>query len=210
MPAFTISNANVTAYPTLAEAQRAAKLAEEEPGLVITSEAELYNSPLGLGQLTEIWNGFAGVVPFDDLKPVRKFTDRKTAVARIWRAIQRLVPTESAPLPEPEHAPAVVAEKVDPPAPEAATKSTAKKTRKTPRKAAASRKRRLTSREGSKKETVLSMLRHAHGATLKQIMDATGWQPHTVRGFISTLGKHGLKIESFKRASGNRAYRLTE
>lgn len=44
-------------------------------------------------RLVEIWNGFAGVPPFGDLKPVKKFTDRKTAVARIWRAIQVLTPT---------------------------------------------------------------------------------------------------------------------
>src|SRR5579885_1351831 len=41
-------------------------------------------------RLVEIWNSFAGAAPFDDLKPVKKFTDRKTAVARIWKAIQRL------------------------------------------------------------------------------------------------------------------------
>ena len=39
------------------------------------------------------WNAFAGVVPFDSLKPVKKFTDRKTAVSRIWKAIQALTPT---------------------------------------------------------------------------------------------------------------------
>jgi hypothetical protein len=33
------------------------------------------------------------VVPFDSLKPVKKFTDRKTAVTRIWKAIQALTPT---------------------------------------------------------------------------------------------------------------------
>jgi hypothetical protein len=97
--AFTILETNVTAYPTLAEAKQAVAAADGEPRLIISSEAELNSSPLGLGQLVDIWNGFAGVVPFDDLKPVRKFTDRKTAVARIWRAIQRLAPaaTEAAP-----------------------------------------------------------------------------------------------------------------
>jgi hypothetical protein len=43
-------------------------------------------------RLTECWNSFAGVAPFDDLKPVRKFTDRKAAVARIWKAVTRLSP----------------------------------------------------------------------------------------------------------------------
>ncbi len=43
-------------------------------------------------RLVETWNSFAGVAPFDDLKPVRKFTSRKLAVARIWGAVRRLSP----------------------------------------------------------------------------------------------------------------------
>jgi hypothetical protein len=39
----------------------------------------------------------------------------------------------------------------------------------------------------SKKAIVRDMLLRAGGATLQQIVDATGWQKHTVRGFISTL-----------------------
>ena len=41
--------------------------------------------------LVQVWNSFAGVAGFgSDLKPVKKFTDRKSAVARIWKAIQKL------------------------------------------------------------------------------------------------------------------------
>ena len=55
-------------------------------------------------RLVELWNWFAGVAPFTDLKPVKKFTDRKSAVARIWAAIQRLSSenaTNAAPRPQP-------------------------------------------------------------------------------------------------------------
>jgi hypothetical protein len=39
-------------------------------------------------------------------------------------------------------------------------------------------------------------------------MDATGWQAHSVRGFISTAGiKHGVKIDSSKNEAGDRNYR---
>jgi hypothetical protein len=41
-------------------------------------------------RLVETWNSFAGVAPFDDLKPAKKFTSRKSAVARIWQAVQSL------------------------------------------------------------------------------------------------------------------------
>ena len=43
-----------------------------------------------IARFPEVWNAFAGAPPFGDLKPVKKFTDRKTAVARIWKAIQTL------------------------------------------------------------------------------------------------------------------------
>ena len=46
------------------------------------------------------------------------------------------------------------------------------------------------------------MMKRAKGATLPEIMKATGWQPHTVRGFVSILGgKGGEKIESSKNAA---------
>ena len=45
-----------------------------------------------MSRLIEVWNSFAGVAPFNNLKPVKKFPDRKAAVARIWEAVQRLVP----------------------------------------------------------------------------------------------------------------------
>ena len=40
-------------------------------------------------------------------------------------------------------------------------------------------------------------------------MEATGWQAHTVRGFVSILGsKGGEKIESSKNAAGERTYKI--
>jgi hypothetical protein len=40
-------------------------------------------------------------------------------------------------------------------------------------------------------------------------MKATGWQPHSVRGFLSTLGKKmGTPVESLKNGDGERAYRI--
>ena len=56
----------------------------------------------------------------------------------------------------------------------------------------------------------MALLKRSGGATLQPLMRATGWQAHSVRGFISgALGKKlRLKIESFKTARGERAYRI--
>jgi hypothetical protein len=58
----------------------------------------------------------------------------------------------------------------------------------------------------SKKDQVLALITRKNGATLDEIMTATGWQKHTVRGFIAILGKKGSKIESTKSEAGARTY----
>ena len=67
-----------------------------------------------------------------------------------------------------------------------------------------------TPRAESKGAKVQEMLRRAKGATLAEIMKTTGWQAHSVRGFISgTLTKKlGLKVESFRPEGGERSYRI--
>jgi len=63
--------------------------------------------------------------------------------------------------------------------------------------------------EGTKKARVLAMLNNASGATLPELMAATGWQKHTVRGFLSgTVGTQmGLRVSSSER-DGERVYRI--
>jgi hypothetical protein len=63
-------------------------------------------------------------------------------------------------------------------------------------------------RAESKGAKILEMIGRAKGATLAEIMKATDWQAHSVRGFISTAAKkHGVKIESAKNDAGDRTYR---
>jgi hypothetical protein len=63
----------------------------------------------------------------------------------------------------------------------------------------------------NKKEEVIALMKRAKGATLAEIMKATGWQAHTVRGFVSILGsKRGEKIESSKNDAGERIYRIAK
>jgi hypothetical protein len=63
----------------------------------------------------------------------------------------------------------------------------------------------------NKKAEVIAMMKRAKGVTLAEIVEATGWQKHTVRGFVSILGsKGGEKIESSKNAAGERSYRIAK
>ena len=186
MTIFTIDSENtITAYDAREE-DRLARAENIEASFSTEKEFTKLAAAWPLSRLAEIWNGFAGAPPFGDLKPVKKFTDRKAAVTRIWRAIQALTPT---------------------PAPQAAAAAT--KPADSPQEATSPEAAR-PAREGSKKAIVLELLKRPEGATLADIMAATGWQAHSVRGFLSGgLGKKmGLTVESRKTAEGVRSYRI--
>lgn len=189
MTTFTIETDNtITAFAALEDALNHGIGSTEG---TFTSEKELakLSAAWPISRFVEVWNSFVGVLPFGDLKPVKKFTDRATATTRIWKAIQILTP-----------APAQRAASAAP--------KTAKKD-KAP-KEAATEKTALPPREFSKKAIVLGQHKRAEGATLKEIMAATSWRAHSVCGFISgRLGKTmGLTIESSKREYGERVYRV--
>jgi hypothetical protein len=67
-------------------------------------------------------------------------------------------------------------------------------------------------REGTRKATVIALLERAGGATLEELMAATLWQKHSVRGFISTLAsKGGYTIVSARREEDKaRCYSITK
>ena len=64
----------------------------------------------------------------------------------------------------------------------------------------------------SKKEMVIRLLKRKSGASLDELCTATGWQPHSVRGFLSATVRKKLKgnLESTRRKNGKRCYRLVE
>jgi hypothetical protein len=75
-----------------------------------------------------------------------------------------------------------------------------------------SAKKAAPARPGSKTAKILDLLKRPGGVTLKELIKATGWQAHSVRGFLSgTLGKKmGTPVKSSKRADGERTYRLSK
>ncbi len=131
-----------------------------------------------MARLVAIWNNIPGVVP------VNRFTDRQTAMRRIWNALQASTETHG-------------------------------QQRNTGRATGSKRTGRRVStpvaRPDSKKAAVIELLRQPKGATIKQIMETTGWQAHSVRGFISAalVKKAGLTVTSVKRGDGERVYHIS-
>jgi len=174
MKTFTIdSNDNITVFSPEekpGESQEGTERFHSEPQLASLA-AQWPGS-----RLIEVWNSLPGV------QPVKKFTNRKTAITRIWKAIQGLEP--------------------------GAAKPEARLGRKQPRSGKQKRAGRAAG-EHTKAARVIALLEQPAGASLKAIMSATGWQAHSVRGFISgQLGKKlGLRVKSFQR-DGERVYAI--
>ncbi len=62
---------------------------------------------------------------------------------------------------------------------------------------------------GSKKARVITMLRSPDGATISAMIKATGWQQHSVRGFLAGVVRKKLKLNlDSKKIDGSRFYRI--
>ena len=60
----------------------------------------------------------------------------------------------------------------------------------------------------TKTEALMGMMRRDGGATSKDMEEATGWAPHSVRGLLGTLRKRGVTIESRKLKGESTIYRI--
>ena len=126
-------------------------------------------------RLVDIWN------KLPDTKKVSRFTDRNTAIRRIWGAVQKLQTA----LPEPRGTAARTSEPA--------------------------RTNPFGARDGTKAGRIIALLTRPPGATLAEIMAETGWQAHSVRGFISgQLSRRlGFRIQSTKHER-ERVYRIVK
>ena len=64
-------------------------------------------------------------------------------------------------------------------------------------------------RAGSKSAMLLALLRAKHGASIAEMMKATGWQAHSVRGFLAGAARkrHGMAVTSERPEGEERRYR---
>ena len=145
--------------------------------------AETFRSAQDLTTLAQKWPAARLIEIWNGLpgvQPVQRFTSRQAATKRIWAAIQHIAATGSA------------------------ASATAKKPAVAKKTTRPARKERGGN---SKTARVIALLQRPEGATLQAIMRATGWQSHSVRGFVSgqLKKKLGLKVRSAKR-EGQRVY----
>jgi hypothetical protein len=97
------------------------------------------------------------------------------------------------------------------PKPKNSAKSAKPKKRAGTKRGAQHQRKAAASRSEGKGARILEMVGRAGGATLAEIMKATGWQAHSVRGFLSTAArKHHVQIESSKSEAGDRTYRIVK
>jgi len=92
----------------------------------------------------------------------------------------------------------------------APAKGKAGKKASAPKKAPKDDKKATGAREGSKTAKILELLKRPSGVTARELLKATGWQPHSLRGFLSgTVDKKmGLAVTSTKGEDGERSYEV--
>jgi hypothetical protein len=77
MPTFTIdAENNITGHAALPAGS------DQSQSFSTAKELAAVTAEWPASRLVDTWNSFAGVAPFDDLKQVKKFTNRKAAIAR--------------------------------------------------------------------------------------------------------------------------------
>jgi hypothetical protein len=63
----------------------------------------------------------------------------------------------------------------------------------------------------SKQARVLALLRRSSGATIAGVMRSTGWQSHTVRGFLTAVVRKKLRLKlASEKADRERVYRIID
>jgi hypothetical protein len=115
---------------------------------------------------------------------------------------------------EPQRPPSIRSAATAKTAAQAARSKVPAKARSRPEKAsakAAPAKRAIKRRQtdGSKQDRVIALLRRREGATLAALVKATGWKPHSIRGFLAGTVRKKLKLPLVsEKLDGIRTYRI--
>jgi hypothetical protein len=212
---------HMTSYPSTAA------LGEPTGAETFSTESELAELAAGwpMTRLVGIWSALSNVTP------LKKFTDRKTAITRIWSALQiegTVCRQAASPITESEWT--KNAQDADSTHPVAAdvdvTPISAVSTEQGPDVALLAahssqqprRRKKLPfparngngSPQATKAVILIDLMKRPGGVTLQELLSVTGWQTHSIRGFISgTLGKKmALRVVSKKGEAGERTYSI--
>lgn len=61
----------------------------------------------------------------------------------------------------------------------------------------------------TKQSIIINLLSREEGATMAELIDATGWKPHSVRGHLSNMRKkHGIPVKGFTNGDGKHGYQI--
>lgn len=191
--AITVPDYNVTVCGDIEAAKK--YIAEAGAGSVVTDPSELQDWPAA--DLLELWNSLPGNTP------VKKFETRGIGVRRIWNSFLSLngngIPS-TAPAADLTAAAAVKTSKGKKPKTDLPKRVKGEKKPRASRKSAAPK-------DGNKGDIIVALISRKGGATLDELMKETGWQRHSVRGFMSNLKrKHGIKYDSFRNDKKERVY----
>jgi hypothetical protein len=155
-------------------------------------------------RLVSIWNNLAGETP------VRKFRNRKLAVSRIWQSVQRLGGDRMEDRENEKRAPESPAKRIALQRPEAVSEASGENDIDSRPSRIAATNAETHGKTGNRSQAILALLKQPEGTTLGAIVQSTGWQAHSVRGFISgtVRNKMGLNVISTRDESGVRTYRI--
>jgi len=81
-----------------------------------------------------------------------------------------------------------------------------------PKRAPKGVKQAVGARDGSKTAKVLDLLKRPGGVSMKELLKSTGWQAHSIRGFLSATvrKKLGLNVTSANMDGGERSYSIKD
>lgn len=168
----------------------------------LVAPADLENAPAKAAATQLLKSKLLEEIPTTDTKVIwRKGKDNQRLALRITNLGLKTAQIEKKPV----TAPSKVA------LPSAAPRKIGEKTSKTVRKkAAVKRTPARKPREGSMRENVLGLLRRREGATLDALVKATGWQRHSVRGFLAGIVRRQLKLALVsEQIDGARTYSIS-
>jgi predicted ArsR family transcriptional regulator len=60
----------------------------------------------------------------------------------------------------------------------------------------------------TKRAQIIGLLQRRRGASLTELTEATGWQPHSIRAALTGLRKQNMNVDRMRDKQGGSVYRI--